>query len=427
MRLFIRLLSPICLIWLIGATPVLATTDPSSATTSATATVPATVATDTDTISPTTPILIRPQDDSYTANPHPEFVWRESSDPNGNTLTYTLYLNGVATYLGISNLGNSSTSTYTSIIEDHQIKLIPKSALPDGAYRWYVTATDSSLNSTPSTIWDLVIDTHPPLLTLTSVDIYHDLTFDSDHPEGFSGLNFDLGGPKDIYFSFLTERDARLELQFLDSSGQLLYSSTWTVGLDGLVYPYQHLALGRYSVLATAVDRAQNAVALPSFTLTLTQAQITVPFPSIPGVTGLPDSLTIPYTPLGIPTLPATVSFITTRPIIAFIALFLLAVGIIALLVFILSKKYNIIFLDSQGHPLSNTIVYHSLPTTKFKHTPIFVSTLAPISYLLESSNHGRLYIPHLSRYSTLTIRQETRTYILSLSAKRRLYTLILG
>jgi hypothetical protein len=50
-----------------------------------------------------------------------------------------------------------------------------------------------------------------------------------------------------------------------------------------------------------------------------------------------------------------------------------------------------------------------------------------PISYLLTGGDRGRLYIRHLGPYSTLTVRTGTATYILSISAKRKIYTLILG
>ncbi len=426
-KYFLLSLLVCCCISLSSPSLALANTDPQSSTPSATATVPQTQATDVDAVAPTIPILIRPIDGWATADPHPEFVWRRSTDPNGNSLTYTLYLNGVASYLGISNIGNSTSASFTAVIEDQEVKLLPVEALADGEYSWYVTASDISGNTSHSTTWNFTIDTHPPLLTLTDLDTHHDLTLDSDHPEEFVGLQFELSGPKDIYFTFLTEASSTLVLQFLDSDNQLVFQSSSPVGASGRVYPYQHLSLGRYSVIASAVDRAQNTVALPSFTLNITQAQITVPIPNLPGLPGLPDSLNLPYTPLNLPTLPATISLVTTRPIMAIIIMSLLAIAILYLLIVLWKRRYNIIFLDNQLQPLTNTIVYHSLPTTSRSSSHILVTTRDPLSFSLTTKDHGRLYIPHLTRYSTLTVRSQTATYVLSLSAKRRLYTLILG
>ncbi|MEI8232811.1 MAG: Ig-like domain-containing protein, partial [bacterium] len=175
------------------------------ATTSATATVKAVAPTTGDTTAPSNPILVRPLDGDASGNNKPEFVWQSSSDDNSNTITYTLYLNGVATYLGVSNLGNSAGSNYSARIDGSEVKLIPSISLPDGSYNWYVSAYDLANNTSYSTTWNLTIDTTAPHLTITDIDVYHDLTLDSNYPENFQNLNFDIAGPKDVYFTIHSE------------------------------------------------------------------------------------------------------------------------------------------------------------------------------------------------------------------------------
>ena len=77
--------------------------------------------------------------------------------------------------------------------------------------------------------------------------------------------------------------------------------------------------------------------------------------------------------------------------------------------------------------PLPNTKVYHSIPTTKSTRTPLLLSSRDPILYTLDDSDHGRLYIPHLNRYSTLTVITSDQTYVFSLSCQSKLYTIVLG
>lgn len=409
MRLTIWLISLICLIWPI---PAFANTDPKSATPSATATVPTTTPTIGDTTAPTTPILIRPVDGTYTGDNRPEFVWRASSDPNGNSLTYTLHLDGVATYLGISNVGNSTGRGYTARLEGTEIKLLPTLATLDGPHTWYVTASDLSGNTSHSTTWSFTIDTVSPHVLITNIDTYHNLLLDSQTPEMFTNLNFDLAGPKDIYFTIESESWSTLTLQFYDSDNQLITQSSWPINQTGLAHPYQHLELGVYRVIISSFDRGGNTTALPDFQLSLTQAQVVIPLPPIPG---LPTSYTVPYTPYSIPSLPATISQLqTTRYQLPILLSILLAVIIALLLILLWKRRYNLILLDSRLHPLTNTKIYHS--------NPPHPSTI----YQLPSTKFGRLYIPHLGRYSTLTVITPLSTHVFSISLTKSRYTIIL-
>lgn len=400
----------------------LATTDPQLATVSATARVPETPPSSDDDLGPTPPILISPVDGTVTGDNRPEFTWKRSTDPNGNTVIYTLYLNGVATYLGISDIGNSAGDGYTARIDSDYIHLLTNSSLSDGSYDWYVTAHDPSLNQSSSATWNLTIDTVAPVITLTDVDIYHELTYNSNAPEQFEGLNFDINGPKDVYFTIQSESWSTLTIKFYDEGDNLVAQSSWPVDGTGIAHPYQSLDIGIFRVSISAFDQGSNTTALPDFTLTIKESRIIIPVPQLPGVT-TPTTIVIPYT---IPTLPATVSQITSRLSPSTTLLLMLAVAI-GILIFILWKrKYNIILLDYTGNPLTNTIVYHSIPTRKSMINQILVSNHDPIYYELADTSHGRLYIRHLSRYSTLTVRTPVATHILSMSQKRSLYTIVL-
>lgn len=408
----------ICCYVTLFAGQVLSSTDPQNATSSATATVPSTPATTSDTTPPTNPILIRPADGTVTGDNKIEFVWQQSTDPNGNTVTYTLYLNGVATYLGVSSLGNSSGTGYSAVLDGNEVKLRPTIALPDGVYSWYVTATDPSQNTSFSTTWHLTIDTLAPPLTLVDLDIYH-------LPTITDGSNFDVTGPKDIYFTLHSDPNVSIQITLAPLSTHLpstLYHLQSTTGASGLAYLYKHLIPGVYSVTIVGVDPSGNTNVLPVFTLTMTQAQISVSIPILP-VPGI----IIPYTPISLPSLPATIANLETGSYIPYLIPVLLALLILALLIFLWSRRYNFILIDANFHPIGKATIYHSKPTTKTQFTPVLVTKRAPILYELTYSDHGRLYISGLSRYSTLTIKLDHTTYILSLSAKRSLYTIVLG
>jgi hypothetical protein len=405
-----------------------ATTDPQYATSSATATVPSTTTSVNpgDTTAPTTPILISPADGAHSSDDTPEFVWSQSSDPNGNTVTYTFYLNGIATYLGISNIGNSAGVGYTSRIDAGQIILTPNNGYNDGSYNWYVVASDPSNNHASSTQWNLTIDRVAPVISITDIDTYHNLTLSSNSPESFEGLNFDINGTKDIVFSILAEPYSTLTLQFLNSDGTLVSQQTVSVDGTGLAYPHTVLQTGVYTIAISAYDLASNTTALPSFTITVSDAQITVPLPEIPGLPGLPNELNIPLPTNPTSTLPASISQVSSRLRLSSLIYLLLAIAMLGLLYFIWYKKPNIILVDLDGKPLSNTILYHSIPTNRSQYNPILVTKREPISYTLSDRNMGKLYIHRLSRYSTLTIRTSTATHILSISTVQKVYKISL-
>jgi len=118
-----------------------------------------------------------------------------------------------------------------------------------------------------------------------------------------------------------------------------------------------------------------------------------------------------------IPAYTATISQIpTTRYYLPILLATLLALALLILLIILWRRRYNLILTLNSAGPVT---IYHSLPPR-----PSNIFHLTP-------DQHGRLYIPHLTRYSTLTIRVQGNvlctTYILSICGKSRLYTIVLG
>lgn len=404
--------------------PAYASTDPLSATVSATATVPTTTPTTSDTTAPSNPILISPTDGTITSDKSPLFVWRRSSDDNSNSLTYTLYLNGVATYLGISNIGNSGGSNYSAIVDGNEIKLTPTIDLGDGSYNWYITASDQSGNTSHSTTWNFRIDSTPPFIQIIEIDDYDNLNLHSDSPENFTNLNFDIQGPTTVYFTLLTEPYATITLQFYDLAGNLVTQSSWTAGSSGELYPSHYLSVGVYKLVVSAYDLALNTTVLPEFQLTVTQAIFTITPPSLPGSSPSSPIISIPYTPISLSSLPATIAQIETRLPLLLIIGSLLALILLMLLFILWRKRSNLILTDSAGQPISDAVIYHSIPNTRHIYSKVLLTNLNPISYELKPSDHGKLYVRGLTKYSTLTIRTDSLTLVLSISRKMSIYYL---
>ena len=405
MHLFTGILIGLVVHWFNGFIPLaLAGSDPLYATPSATATVPSFMV-ESDQVAPSTPILLRPVDHAVTGDPRPELVWRRSTDENSNAVLYTLYLNGVATFLGISGDGNSSGNGFTARVEAGDIRLLPTSPLPDGVYTWRVDAYDLSLNSSRSTTWSFTIDSTAPSLTIIDLDIYHEPTI-------IEGSNFDIAGPKDVYFTLHSEPYATIELSLTSLDSNVYHLSSPT-NFSGRATLYQHLDPGLYSVIALAIDHAGNTVVLPEFTLSVIATTLT-----LPGVPPILVPAIIHDLPSTLAHLPATISQIDSRLRLSYYLATLLAVTTIILLIILWRRRYNLVLLNDQLRFLPTATIYHSIPNQKSN------------IYHLGPSDHGRLYIPHLNRYSTLTIRQQgpilCTTHILSICTPARLYTLVI-
>jgi len=360
-----------------------------------------------DTTPPTSPILLRPADGSATGDSTPEFVWRQSTDASSNTIHYTFYLDGVATYLGVSNDNSSSGAGYTATIDGTEVRLIPSSSLPDGTYTWRIVASDPSGNQASSTTWTLTIDTQAPFLLLSQLDAY-------EYPLLTEESSFEIAGPKAVDFTILTEPYAsvRLTLTPLNSDSDSL-SLTATTDHTGTASFAPHLATGLYSVSISATDHVNLVSVLPTFLLTLTTPQVSLTLPPLPG---LPPTLSFP-TPAYL--FPATIQELQARPTYLPTVVGLLSFLLFLLLLYVRRRRPNLILLDSLGHPLHDVLITHSNP-----HSPgrSAFSTLHTTSF--------KSYLPHLTRFSTLTLRTQSHSAclitVLSLSVKRSVYTIVL-
>lgn len=410
---FIR--GSIIIVILLFASPISAGTDPISEDSPVSATIPIRSQPAGDVLAPSVPILLRPFDGYYAPDYTPEFVWRRSTDPDGNFVEYTFYLNGIATYLGISNLGNSSGTGYTAIIVDDEIRLTPLQSFADGTYEWKVVAYDSVGHQASSTVWRVTIDTLAPPITLTDIDQYHNLTHSTLDPTSVPvNTHYQVIGPQAIPFTILTEPYLPVTIRALAVEDyQTSYSITGNADSQGLITLSLYLPADRYFIRISAIDRANLVSLLPDFQLTVVpglapQESIIIPLPGDQG------SLVMRF-PAPFHQFPATVAFVGSRPSLALMLLAMLAILIIILIIF-LKKRPNLLLFDSHLHPLTAATIYHSYdgkPGVMIRH-------LRPLS-------NGRLYLRGLGRFSTLTIRTEAGTITLSIIRNRHIYTLYLS
>lgn len=361
-----------------------------------------------DNQAPSPPVLLRPSDGTVTSDQRPEFAWKESSDPNGNTVLYTLYLDGEAKFLGINNLGNSAGVGYTSRLEGGEVRLLPTLKLTEGSHDWYVVAYDLSQNESYSTSWHFVVDLTPPALTL--------LDLESSHlPDLSSNPIFDIQAPQQVDFTISTESYATVTLTIVNSQGVSITTLNSTANHTGIIYFSYYLDQGSYSILINAVDRAGLTSALPLFSLNLYRLNISLPSlpPIIRPPLGLPPQIVLPPPP-SVPSLPVTVAKLTSRGYLAIISPILLA-SIIPLLLFIIwRRRYNLTLLSSDLQPIDYADIYYSHPRYQGNRHHIL------------NNIRGRTYLPYLTRYATLTIKHQDLTLILSISVKKRHYTIVI-
>lgn len=412
---FIFILSLTTFFFLISAPTIHASTDPQNATVSATARVPSSSPTTGDTTAPPAVILISPHDGATTNQSRPELVWKSTFDSNSNLVNYTVYLNGVATYLGISNTGNSQQNNYISHIGDGNIYLTPTLDLAQGTYDWYVRATDGSNNSSYSTTWRFTIDQTPPILNVLNIDDVY-LT-----PTITEGSIFDLAGPQEVKLIFATEPYATVSVTITKSDGQIL-SYSMPTNSSGLATLLVDLPLGQNNVVATSFDSAGLTTTLPSFILDLKNT----PYSGSISSNALPNLRSLTNLPVNLISLPATISQIKDKDLIAYIPYILLAIIALVLLIFIWKQRYNILIIDvATNKPYRSLIIYHSRPThsarLSYATSRLYVTNHEPILY--ELSRSGRAYIRRLGRYSSLTIRTpDGDTHILSISRSQKKY-----
>lgn len=121
-----------------------------------------------DIVSPSTPILIAPEDGAIVGTNKPEFVWQESTD-NVAMSHYQLYLDGE---LAIDNIELEGSFTKYDLSYDaanQQYALDLNYSLAEGLHTWKIVAVDTSDNSNDSATWTFEVDSIAPTFVLTQV------------------------------------------------------------------------------------------------------------------------------------------------------------------------------------------------------------------------------------------------------------------
>jgi hypothetical protein len=386
------------------------------------ATIPA-IASDDDTISPTIPILIRPVDAAVTADQKPEFVWRQSTDEDSNFISYTVYIDDRAVFLGVSNDGNSAGYGYTSRIESGEVHLLPTSPLNDGLHSWYVIASDLAGNESSSTRWHFTIDTIAPSLTVLVLDVYQ-------NPEMTENATFDIYGPKNVYFQIRSEPYTSISISFVGESNQTVAPVQGETDGSGLIELYRELELGKYQTQVSGTDPSNLTTVLPAVYLNLIQNIVTIPFPipeasSVPNASGSPrppgiEVVIPPFIsdiPASIQQLPATISRVAGPVAWGPLLIGATVIAALYLLWLLLRKRHNLILLNASEQPIKIAIIYHYQANT---------SRQSADPYYLEADNQGRLYVPGLSKGSELKITSDQVTIRLCLLYSRRKYIVVL-
>ncbi|MEK7458461.1 MAG: hypothetical protein AAB612_03210, partial [Patescibacteria group bacterium] len=137
------------------------TTNPKTRTTSVTASVR-------DTIPPTVPILVAPDNGSSTSNNTITFTWKSSSDDHGMN-RYLLYVDGNLLFDTITPPAKILPLKYNYSETDAVSTLVMLYSFADGAHTWKVRAYDNNENYADSATWSFTIDTSAPILLISNV------------------------------------------------------------------------------------------------------------------------------------------------------------------------------------------------------------------------------------------------------------------
>ncbi len=108
---------------------------------------------------PSAPVLQFPIDEANLSS-IPQFNWSNSTDPNGDTITYILEIDDNAGFTDSEYYNGSITET-NDPTEDTSVTLSA-----DGQYYWRVRSSDGGLNSSFSASRSFVLDRSPPSISL---------------------------------------------------------------------------------------------------------------------------------------------------------------------------------------------------------------------------------------------------------------------
>ncbi|MDZ7586538.1 MAG: Ig-like domain-containing protein [Patescibacteria group bacterium] len=263
--------------------PLLAVENPTSNSSSISATVPG---------EPDTPNLISPANNSTISSTAPTFIFNPSL---GDTFVthYQLWIDGNKNTDPISN---STTTITTNAL----------TALTEGQHTWMIKAMGEYNTTRNSATWTFTIDTTAPLILIDQV---------AEHQTSLSSLDLTTI-PADLTFSTnqrqpvihgQSETNAQLTLILTSSSSTTTITTIAITDNTFSLKPDANLNAGTYSVTISSVDPAGNTTTLPAFNLVITTPAplFTLPLPSpLPTIT-IP-AISLPFGP--IPKLPASLT-----------------------------------------------------------------------------------------------------------------------
>lgn len=118
---------------------------------------------------PTIPILISPENNSFTTLSTPSFIWKAAT--SSATLShYQLYIDDIIKYdlIPLTSVTNTQYSlVFNAITKTYT--LTPLLALVDGTHSWKIVAFDTNNNFSSSAIWTFHLDSLPPLLLVEQI------------------------------------------------------------------------------------------------------------------------------------------------------------------------------------------------------------------------------------------------------------------
>src|SRR4030042_5040603 len=136
---------------------------------------------------PTPPILIAPENGSYSSINQPTFIFKKATDAQSPVRHYVMYLNS---QVFISEIPSSQTPVETDffycIITNETVSVTLKNSLEDALYTWKIRAYDMYGNWSDSAAWTFTIDTIPPFVILDTIGENLNLNLSSENLEAFS-------------------------------------------------------------------------------------------------------------------------------------------------------------------------------------------------------------------------------------------------
>lgn len=250
---------------------VFAVTNPTSNSSTVTATVPG---------EPDTPTLISPANNAVISSTAPTFIFNPSLGATYVT-HYQLWLDG---NLNTNNIGNSTITITTNAL----------TALTEGQHTWMIKALGEYGTSRNSATWTFTIDTTAPLILINQVAEHSTSLSSLDLTTIPSGLTFSTNQRQPIIAG---QSEANAQLTLILTSQLTAYTLTSTALADHTFsfQPSSNLNPDTYSVTVISTDPSGNTTTLPDFTLI-----ILAPAPLL--IISLPSPLptiTIPQLPFG--------------------------------------------------------------------------------------------------------------------------------